>query len=41
MGQHRPLLSFIFGHYNFTANECEKMYIQYTVLGFEPTTIGT
>ena len=26
---------------NFTTNKCEKMSIQYTVLGFEPTTFGT
>ena len=25
----------------FTTNKCEKMSIQYTVLGFEPTTFGT
>ena len=24
-----------------TTNKCEKMSIQYTVLGFEPTTFGT
>ena len=46
VGQPRPLLWFIFGlfkqtHYNFTTNICEKMSIQYTVLGFEPTTFGT
>ena len=26
---------------NFTINMCEKMSIQYTVPGFEPTTFGT
>ena len=25
----------------FTTNQCEKMSIQYTVLGFEPTTFAT
>ena len=40
-----PLFSFIFGLFiqtlqNFTTNKCEKMYIQYTVSGFEPTTCG-
>ena len=38
--------SFIFGLFKqtlqiFTTNICEKMSIQYTVLGFEPTTFGT
>ena len=28
-------------HYNFTTNVCEKMSIQYTVPGFEPTAFGT
>ena len=28
-------------NYNFTKNINEKMSIQYTVLGFEPTTFGT
>ena len=47
MGQPRPLLSFIFGLLQtniitiFTTNICEKMSIQYTVSGFEPTTFGT
>ena len=27
--------------YNFTTNQCEKMSIQYTTLGFEPTTFRT
>ena len=35
--------SSIFGfsnkHYNFKTNKCEKMSIQYTVLGFEPITL--
>ena len=26
---------------NFTTNQCEKMSIQYTVPGFEPTTFLT
>ena len=38
--------SFIFGLFKqtlqiFNTNICEKMSIQYTVLGFEPTTFGT
>ena len=46
MSQPRPLLLFIFGlsnqhHYNFATNICEKISIQYTVPGFEPTTFGT
>ena len=46
MGQPRPLLSFIFGLFKhtplqfFTTKIIEKMSIQYTVLGFEPTTYG-
>ena len=28
-------------HYNFTTNQCENMSIQYTALGFEPTTLQT
>ena len=47
MDQPWPLLSFIFGLFQtsiitiFTINICEKMSIQYTVLGFEPMTFGT
>ena len=46
MGQPRPLfrLFLVFSnkhHYNFTTNICEKMSIQYTGPGFEPTTFGT
>ena len=36
MGHPQPL----FKHFNFTTNKCAKMSIQYTVLGFEPTTFG-
>ena len=44
MGQPRPF--FVYFHLfkqtlQFTANICEKMFIQYTVLGFEPTTFRT
>ena len=40
------LFSGIFGLFKqtlqiFTTNRCEKMSIQYTVLGFEPMTFGT
>ena len=39
MGQLRPYLSFIFGQTNIiTIFICEKMSIQHTVPGFEPTT---
>ena len=45
LSQPRPHLSitFVFSNKNtiFTANKCEKMSIQYTMLGFEPTTFGT
>ena len=40
MGQ-PGLFLFIFGLFKqtiFTTNQCEKMYILYTALGFEPTT---
>ena len=45
MGQPRPLFH-LFSSFQthitiFTTNKCEKMSIQYTVLGFEPTTFGT
>ena len=48
MGQLRPLLSFIFGLFKQTSFQIlhlqqnnVKMYIQYTVPGFETTIFGT
>ena len=45
MGQLRPLfgLFLVFSNkkYNFTTNQCEIMYIQYTAQGFEPATFRT
>ena len=45
MGQPRPrfnLFSSFQKHFTiFTINKCEKMSIQYPVLGFEPTTFWT
>ena len=44
MGHPRPLFVYFRSfsnklQYNFTTNLCEKMSIQYTALGFEPTTL--
>ena len=36
----RLFLSFSNKHCNFYNNKCAKMYIEYPVLGFEPTTFG-
>ena len=45
MGKPRPIFRlfsvFLNKQYNFTTNQGEKMSIQYTVLGFEPTTSQT
>ena len=45
MGKPRPIFRlfsvFLNKQYNFTQNQGEKMSIQYTVLGFEPTTSQT
>ena len=37
MGIPRPLFVYFA---TFTANPCENIFIQYTVLGFEPTTLS-
>ena len=45
MGQPRPLFRLFSvlsnNQYNFYNNQCEKMFIQYTAPGFEPTTSQT
>ena len=46
MGHPRPLFRLFYvisnkHQYNFTTNQCEKTSIQYTVLGFKPTTFRT
>ena len=45
MGQPRPLFRLFLvlsnNQYNFYNNQCEKMFIQYTAPGFEPTTSQT
>ena len=45
MGKSRPLFVYFWSFQTnisiFTTNICEKMSIQYTVPGFEPTTFGT